>query len=162
MLNKTTLISLGLGLVVASVLVGLIILKQQGATPRLAGEITAVRTLGMDQSSSVALVDFRFTNDSKHPFVVSTTGMSAVDAKGETKQGQIIAAASIKELFDLFPALGARNAEALIIKTRFAPGAGRSAMLAARFEISKPDLDARKKISMFITDVDGAVSEISK
>jgi hypothetical protein len=161
-LNKTALISLGLGLVVASVLVGLILVKQRGATPHLAGEVLSVRTLGMDQSSSVAIVDFRFTNDSRFPLVVATTDMSLVTATGETKQGQILAASNIEELFDLFPALGARSTEPLIIKTRFAPGAGRAAMLAARFEIPKADLDARKKLSLFVTDVDGGVSEISK
>ena len=149
-------------MVVASILVGLIILKQRGATPHLAGEITAVRTLGMDQSSSVAIVDFHFTNDSRYTFIVSATDMSLIDAAGNSRPGQILAASSVKELFELFPALGAKTGDPLIIKTKIPPGASRYVMLGARFEISKANLDARKKLTVSISEIDGAVSEISK
>ena len=159
--NKSALVSLGMGLVVAAVIVGLIVLKQQGSTPRLAGRITAVRTLGMDESSSVAIVDFRFTNDSRYRFVVGDCAMSVVDAKGETRQGQVISASHTAQLFELFPALGLKAGEPLIIKTKIAPGASNLVMLAARFDLSKTDLDARKKIGVSVTEVDGAVSELS-
>ena len=161
-MNKTTLISLALGLVVVSVFIGLVILKQRGSTPRVAGEITAVRTLGMDESSAVAIVDFRVTNTSRYPLIVGGTDMSVVDAKGETRQGQIISASDIHRLFELFPAIGIKMGEPLIIKTRIAPQASFSGMLAARFDLPKTDLDARKKITVAITDVDGPVSEISR
>ena len=159
---KAILTRLALGLVVASAIVGAILLVQRGATPRLAGKITNVRTLEMDASSSVAIVDFRFTNDSKHLFVVGATGMTVVDSVGNVREGQILAASNIKELFELFPALGEKTGDPLIIKTRIPAGASKAVMLAARFEISKSDLDARKKITVFVTDADGAVSEISK
>lgn len=159
---KAILVRLAIGLAVASAIVGVILLVQQGATPRLAGEITNVRTLGMDQSSSVAIVDFKFVNDSKHLFIVGTTDMSVIDPIGNARQGQILAASSIKDLFELFPALGEKTGEPLIIKTRIPAGTSKAVMLAARFEISKSDLDARKKITVSVTDLDGAVSEISK
>ena len=162
MFNKSTLLSLAAGLVVAGVVVGLIVLKQQGATPRLAGQITNVRTLGMDQSSSVAIVDFRFTNDSKYRFVVGSTAMSVVDAQGQSHEGRILAAADIRQLFELFPALGLKTGEPLIIKTRIPPGGSSLATLAARFEIPKEALDARKKVTLSVQDVDGPVSEISR
>ncbi len=160
--NRTTLLSMGLGLVVASVVVGLIVLKQRGATPSLGGEITSVRTLGMDQSSSVAIVDFRFANTSKHPFIVQSTGMSVVDSKGEAKPGYMVAARDANQLFELFPGLGARGAETLVIKAKIAPEESRMAMLTARFDLAKAELDARQKIILSITDVDGAISELAR
>ena len=162
MFNKSILISMAVGLVVASVVVGVIVLKQQGASPRLAGQITNVRTLGMDQSSSVAIVDFRFTNDSKYRFVVGSTAMSVVDAQGQSHEGRILAASNIHQLFELFPALGLKAGEPLIIKTRIPQGVSSLATLAARFEIPKEALDARKKISVSVQDVDGPVSELSR
>ncbi len=162
MLNRTTLVAMGVGLAVAALLVGLIVLKQSGSTPRLEGEITSVRTLGMDRASSVAIVDFRFTNNSRYQFIVQSTAMTVVDAKGNTHEGSIVAASVANELFQLFPALGAKSAETLIIKTKIAPREDRSAMLAARFEIPKAELDARQKIAVIVTEIDGAVSEIAQ
>lgn len=150
------------GLSAVGVFVGLIVYKQRGSTPRLVGEISNVRTLGMDQSSSVAIVDFRFTNDSKLLFVVQSTGMSVLDAQGEPRQGRIISASDANSLFELFPALGAKTAETIVLKNRVAAGASRPAMLAARFEIPKAALDSRQKITVSVAEVDGAVSELSR
>ena len=145
MLNKSALVAMGVGLLVAGLVVALIVFKQSGSTPRLAGEITAVRTLGMDRSSSVAIVDFRFVNASRYEFRVQSTAMTVVDAAGNERPGQVVAASNTNQLFQLFPALGAKTAETLIIRTRVAPNASLPAMLAARFEIPKADLDARQK-----------------
>ena len=162
MVNKSTLVTLGLGLAVASVVVGLIVLKQRGSTPRLVGEISQVRTLGMDPSSSVAIADFHFTNSSRYTFIVQLSDMAVVDAKGETRQGQVISADHVNQLFELFPALGPKNGEPLIIKTKIVPQALFSGMMGARFDLSKTDLDARKKITVSIIEVDGAISELSR
>ena len=161
-MNKTLLASMALGLAGAAAIVGLIVLRQRGVTPDLVGEITAVRTLGMDASSSVAIVDLRFTNEGRFPFIVRTCEMSVVDAKGETQQGQVVAASDANQLFDLFPAVGLKAGEPLTIKTKIAPRDSRKAMLTARFEIPKAELDARQKIVLTITEVDGAVSQFSR
>jgi hypothetical protein len=162
MINKRTLVAMGAGLVVAAVLVAAIVFIQRGSTPRLVGEISRVRTLEMDPSSSVAIADFRFTNDSHYAFIIATIDLSVIDFKGETRPGQVISASDANRLFQLFPALGTKTAEPLIIKTKVAPGASVTGMVAARFELSKTDLDARRKIILTITDVDGPVSELSQ
>jgi hypothetical protein len=161
-MNRTTVVAMAIGLAVAALLVGLIVLKQSGSTPRLEGEITSVRTLGMDRASAVALVDFRFTNNSRYQFIVQSTAMSVVDAKGNVYEGAVVAARDADELFRLFPAIGAKTADTLIIKTRVEPRASRTAMLSARFEIPKAALDARSRIAVAITEIDGAVSEIAQ
>ncbi len=160
--NKGQLAAVGIGILVMAIFVGLIVLKQRGSTPHLAGEITQIRTLGMDQAAAVAIVDFRFTNDSRYRFIVQSADLLVVDSKGETRKGAAVAASNTKELFELFPALGTITAESLVLKTRVEPGASRRAMLTARFEISKAELDARKKLVLQITDLDGAVSEIAR
>src|SRR5713226_2882203 len=111
MVNKTTLISLGLGVVAVTVFVALIVFVQRGASPRLEGQITAVRTLGMDESSSVAIVDFHVTNTSQHRMVIGSIEMSVVDSKGEAKQGQVIAASDLHRIFEILPAKGKKCGE---------------------------------------------------
>ena len=159
---KGFLISMAIGLAVVGIFVGLVVYKQRGSTPRLVGEIASVRTLEMDESSSVAIVDLRVTNDSRLLFIVRETAMRAVDAKGEARQGRIISASDAKRLFELFPALGSISSEMLIIKTHIPASESRTMMLAARFEIPKADLDARKSITVSVGEVDGAVSELSR
>jgi hypothetical protein len=162
MRSKGFLIALGIGLAVMAVFVGGILLKQRGSTPRLRGEISNVRTLGVEENASVAIVDFVCVNDSKLLFIVHLTGMTVTDAGGRVHEGRILSASDTKQLFDFFPALGARTADALVMKTRLGAGEARRAMLAARFEISKAELDARRKITVSVQEIDGAVSELSR
>ena len=160
--HKGFLTALGIGLAVVAVLVAGILLKQRGSTPRLAGAITNVRTLGVEENAAVAFVDFRFTNDSKMLFIVQQTGMTVSDSAGNVREGRILSASDTNHLFDLFPALGPKAAEPLIMKIRVGSGQSRTALLAARFEISKAELDARKKVTILVHEVDGAVSELSR
>jgi hypothetical protein len=160
--NKATLIAMGLGLAAAALIVGAIVFMQRGATPRLVGEITRVRTLETDPSGSVAIVDFRFTNDSHYAFLVKSAELSIIDFKGQARQGQTASAADAVQLFTYFPALGSQTAEPLVARTRIGSGASREGMLVARFELPKAELDARRKMVLAVTEVDGAVSEISQ
>jgi hypothetical protein len=160
--HKSFLTAFGIGLAVAAVLVTGILLKQRGTTPRLAGAITSVRTLGVEENASVAFVDFRFTNDSKLLFIVQQTGMTVTDSIGNVREGRILSASDTKQLFDLFPALGPQTADPLIMKIRIGSGQSRTALLAARFEMSKADLDARQKVTISVHEIDGAVSELSR
>jgi hypothetical protein len=162
MVQKGFLTALGIGLGVAALLVAGILLKQRGSTARLAGAITNVRTLGVEENASVAFVDFRFTNDSKLLFIVQQTGMTVTDSIGNVREGRILSASDTNQLFDLFPALGTKTADPLIMKIRVGSGQSKTAMLAARFEMSKAELDARKKITVLVHEVDGSISELSR
>jgi len=139
-----------------------VLYQQKGARLVLAGEITNVRTLGMDEKSSVAIVDFKLTNRSQYPFVVGSTAMSLVDANGETQEGSMVSDGHTKDLFEAFPVLGTKIARSLAIKEKIAPGESRAVTLAARFEIPKGDADVRKLIKVTVTEIDGTVTELSQ
>jgi hypothetical protein len=149
-------------MLIAGAFVALILYKQQGARLVLAGEITNVRTLGMDEKSSVAIVDFKLTNGSQYPFVVGSTAMSLVDANGGMQEGSIVSDGQTKDLFDTFPVLGTKNGRSLAIREKIAPGEARVVTLAARFEIPKGDADTRKSIKVTVTEIDGTVTELSQ
>ena len=60
------------GLLGAALVGGAIYFYNEGATPTLAGEITEVRTLAMDEASSVAVVNFAGTNTSDRIVFIQT------------------------------------------------------------------------------------------
>jgi len=149
-------------MLIAGIFVALVLYKQQGARLVLAGEITNVRTLGMDEKSSVAIVDFKLTNRSQYPFVVGSTAMSLVDANGETHEGSMVSDGQTKDLFEAFPVMGKKLGGGLAIREKIAPGETRTVTLAARFEIPKGDADTRKSIKVTVTEIDGTVTELSQ
>lgn len=150
------------GLGAAAAIVAVILFFNQGSSPRIEGEILRVRTLGMDQNSSVAIVDFKGRNSAKYPMVIGKRLLLVTDANGREHQGDTTAVYDLEKLFQYFPALGAAENEPVIDKTRLQPGDPIQGMIAARFEIPKHELDLRRQLTVRIIDVGDAVSEITQ
>ena len=129
------------GLLGATVVAGLIIGYNWRATPRLAGAITDVRTLGMDASSSVAIVNFEATNSSTYEVSVNRREIEVIDRSGALIEGRILSVFDVQQLFQYFPALGGMRDEPLIDDRHLAPGEFLRGLVAARFEIPKHELD---------------------
>lgn len=147
--NRTILVGglLG-GLVVALAFIG----YNWRATPRLAGEITEVRTLGMDAAGSVAIVNFEATNNSNYELWINRRQMTLIDAEGEELEGRILSVFDIQQLFEYFPALGGMGDEPLTDDQPLAPGESVRGLAAARFEIPKHELDMRREIAFHTLD----------
>ena len=126
---------------------------------RVDGTITNVRTLAMDERASVAIVDFEGSNSSDILFVVDDRKIIVVDENGFPYEGSTIGAFDLKQLFKYFTALGEMTSEPLISSTKLAPGDKVKGVIAARFEISKDQVDARRELILRLTDVDGGISE---
>lgn len=150
----------GGGLIGALVVAGGIIVYNWGATPRLDGEITEVRTLGMDASSSVAIINFEASNDSNYELSIAQREMAVVDANGNLLEGRILSVFDIQQLFKYFPALGGMRDEPLVDKQFLAPGQAIRGLAAARFEIPKHELDTRQEIIFRTLDVKHRRTEI--
>lgn len=150
------------GLGAAAALVAVILFFNQGSSPRIEGEILQVRTLGMDQNSSVAIVDFKGSNTARYPMVIGKRLLLVTDANGREHEGDTTAVYDLEKLFQYFPALGAAENKPVIDKTRLEPGDPIQGMIAARFEIPKHELDMRRQLTVRIIDVGDAVSEITQ
>lgn len=148
--NRTIL---GGGLLGGLVVAGAIIVYNWGATPRLDGEITGVRTLGMDARSSVAIVNFQAENVSNYELSISRRQLEVVDASGNRLQGRILSVFDIQQLFNYFPALGGMRDEPLVDDRSLAPGESLRGLAAARFEIPKHELDTRKELVFRTVDI---------
>src|ERR1700684_304648 len=89
-------VTLGVGLVVVLIAVGIVLFLQRGAHIELKGAILKVRTLAMSEHSSIAAVDFRFANPSSYPFVVRTVDVSETGTAGDDHPGSPVSEVDAK------------------------------------------------------------------
>ena len=139
---------------------GVILYLQRGAHVELKGAILKVRTMGMDDNSSLAVIDFRFANPSNYPFVVRSVDVSATGAGGENYSSTPVPEVDAKRIFDYYPVLGPKFNTSLISRDKIPGQHSEDRMIVARFEIPVAKLDARKNLKIRIEDVDGPVSEL--
>ena len=140
------------GLFGAVIVAGAIIIYNSGATPALSGEITEVRTLGMDQSSSVAIINVEAVNSSNYDVSIGRRQMEVVDSKGNRLHGSIISVFDIQQLFKYYPALGGMKDEPMTDQQELAPGESIRGLIVARFEIPKHELDMRRELIFHTVD----------
>jgi hypothetical protein len=153
-------VTFGAGLVVVLIAVGIILFLQRGAHIELKGAVLKVRTLAMDEHSSIAVVDFRFANPANYPFVVRTVDVSVTGPAGEDYPGSPVSEVDAKRLFEFYPVLGQKFNDSLLTRDKIAARTTQDRMIVARFEIPVAQLDARKSLTIRIEDVDGPVSEL--
>jgi hypothetical protein len=158
-LNKQFLWTFGIGLGVIVIAVAVIFVIQRGAHVELKGAILKVRTMGMDDNSSLAVVDFRFANPSDVPFVVRTVDVSAT-VDGQNYTSTPVPEVDAKRIFEYYPILGPKYNTSLISRDKIPGRTSQDRMIVARFEIPVAKLDARSNLKIRIEDVDGPVSEL--
>jgi hypothetical protein len=151
-----------IGVVLVAVAVAGILFMQRDARVELKGSILKVRTTQLSDNSSVAVLDFRFANPSKLPFVVRTVTVVLEDKDGNQYDGQTISEVDAKRLFDAIPVLGQKYNTTLLIRDKIPAKGTEDRMVAARFEAPETRLDARKRFLIRIEDVDGPITEISE
>jgi hypothetical protein len=154
------LLPLLVGLAAAAAMVFGIFYVQRDAHVELKGGILKVRTQGMDETSSVVVIDFRFVNPSAYPFIVRKVDVYAVTKDGSTLEGQPVAEADAKRLFQYFPLLGQKFNDTLLMRDRIDGRQSQDRMIAARFEKPVKELEQRQQLVVRIEDVDGPVSEL--
>ena len=150
----------GIGLVVIAIAVVVVFWLERGQHLELKGSVLKVRTAAMDESSSVAVIDFRFANASDVPFVVRTVDVTMEDKQGKTYQGEAVSEVDAKRLFEFYPMLGQKYNDSLLMRDKIPPHAAEDRMIAIRLQMPVAQMDARKAFTIRIEDVDGPVSEL--
>ncbi|HTQ56615.1 MAG TPA: hypothetical protein VMI94_19245 [Bryobacteraceae bacterium] len=159
-LSQRFLLTFGIGLVAIAAAVAGILYMQRGAHVELKGSILKVRTMGQEDNSSLAVVDFRFVNPSDYPFVVRTVDVSVTGADGQNHEGTPVSEVDAKRIFEYYPVLGQKFNPSLLTRDRIPGRQSLDRMIVARFEMPVAQLDARKNLKVRIEDVDGPVSEL--
>jgi len=159
-LSKQFLLTFGIAMVVVLIAVAGILYLQRGAHVELKGAILKVRTMGMEDNSSLAVVDFRFANSSDYPFVVRSVDVTATGADGANYTSTPVSEVDAKRIFEYYPILGQKFNPSLLPRDRIPGRKTEDRMIVARFEIPLTKLDARTNLKIRIEDVDGPVSEL--
>lgn len=159
-LSRQFLLTFGIGLVVILIAVAGILYIQRGAHVELKGAILKIRTMGMQDNSSLAVVDFRFANPSDYPFVVRTVDVSVTGADGQSYTSTPVSEVDAKRIFEYYPVLGQKFNPSLLARDRIPGKQSADRMIVARFEVPVAKLDARQNLKIRIEDVDGPVSEL--
>lgn len=132
----------------------------RGAHVEVRGSVQRVRIQGVDDQSAIVVVDFRFANPSDHPFVVRTVTVLIEDAKGNSLEGTSIAEVDAVRVFQYYPLLGGKFNESLKVRDKVPQKETLDRMIAARFEVPASLVEARRKLTIRVEEVDGNVSEI--
>jgi hypothetical protein len=160
--SKQFLVVFGIALVIVLIAVAGILYLQRGAHIELKGTILKVRTIGLDENSSLAVIDFRFANPADFPFVVRTVDVSATGADGQNLTSTPVSEVDAKRIFQYYPILGQKYNTTLLTRDKIPGRKTEDRMIAARFELPLAKLDARKNLKIRIEDVDGPVSELAE
>ncbi|HWQ55795.1 MAG TPA: hypothetical protein VN442_19060 [Bryobacteraceae bacterium] len=160
--SKGLLIAFGAGLAAVVLMVLATFYIQRGAHIRLEGEIKKVRTAGMDEYSSVAVVDFRFANPADYPFVVRRVDVRIEDAQGNVYDGVPVSEVDAKRLFEFYKPLGQKFNDTLLMNDKIAPRTTQDRMIAARFAIPEQILQGRRSLTIQVEEVDGPMARISE
>lgn len=150
----------GIGVVVVAIVVAGGFYIQRGAHVELKGRILKVRTLALDENSSAAILDFRFTNPSDYVFIVRKADVYLTDHAGNELEGMMISEVDARRLFEYYPVLGQKFNSSLLIRTKIKPHESMDRMLAVRFEVPEKDLQARRQLRIRIEELDGPVVDL--
>jgi hypothetical protein len=160
-MSKQVLIFAGIGLVALTIAVVIILAGNKGAHLQLEGKIMKVRTGGLGDGNSIAVMDFRVNNPSDVPFVVREVDISLEKANGEMTEGVTVSKADLKQLFQYNRFLGDQYNDGLGMRDTIAPHSTVDRMVAAHFEVGEDDLEKAKAVHVSIQDVDGPLWETS-
>jgi len=161
--TKQFWIFLAAGLAVVGALLFILLSTTTGAHLRLEGKILKVRVLPVNGGqASIVVVDFRATNPSDVPFVVSSVKLRLDPASGDTLEGTQASKPDLQDIFQYAKVIGPKYNDVLSLQDRVAPHQTADRMTGARFDVPEAVVNSRKLIRLQIEDVDGAVADLSE
>lgn len=161
-MSKQFWIFLLAGLGVVAVLIFFMFSVTSGAHLRLEGKILKVRVLELPSKASLVIVDFRATNPSDVPLVVSSVKLRLQPAQGDPVEGQSIARADMHNVFQYEKFLGPEYNDVLASGDKISPHQSGDHMAGARFEMPEAAVNARRGMTVLVEDLDGTVAELSE
>lgn len=156
------MIAFAIGIAVIAVVVTGVVVMQRGARVGLTGKVLKVRTAPLDENSSIAVLDFRFTNPSKYPFMVRTVSVLLEEKDGKSYDGDVVSEVDAKRLFENLPLLGPKFNDTLLMNDKIPPEGSADRMVAAHFAAPESRLEGRKRFVIRIEEVDGQITEFSE
>lgn len=161
-MHKGLIVPVVAGLAAVAMVVAGVLYMQRGAHVELKGSVLKVRTQALDENSTAMVIDFRITNPSDYKFIVRRADVTIEDQQNRIAEAQPVAEMDAQRLFQYYPLLGQKFNDSLKVREQIQPRETQDRMLAVRFELPEKLVEARKKLTIRIEEVDGTVSEISR
>lgn len=153
-------LSFSLAVVIVIAVIAGVFFVQRGSHLELRGEILKVRTAPLDESNSVAVVDFRFLNPADYEYNVYKVTVIIQQKSGMPIEGVTVSEVDAQHLFQALPLLGQKYNASLIVRNRIPAHATEDRMIAASFPIPEAELDMRRGITVRVEEAEGVVSQI--
>ena len=161
--NRQLLMFVGIGIVVIAVALSLTFYGTKGAHLSLQGKILKVRTLATDDNNSIAVLDFRVTNQAtKQFFVVQDATVVVATADGKQVEGETVSRFDVNRVMAYYKMLGPKYNETLIMRDKIGEGQTIDRMVAATIPLAESELERRKSITLRLHDVDGPTFELTE
>lgn len=127
----------------------------------LTGKVTNVRTLGLDERSSLLVADFRVENPTDVQFVVKDVTARVTAADGSQPEGNYVADRDLQRILDYYaPQIGSRQHPTLMVRDKINPHQNLERMIGVRYDVPEDVLKARKALAIELKDVDGTVATV--
>ncbi|MDX2180481.1 MAG: hypothetical protein SFV18_12875 [Bryobacteraceae bacterium] len=127
---------------------------------KLEGEIQKVRVYGVDEKTTIVVVDFRSTPGSE--FMIGDAALEIDTKDGQTLTGVAAAEVDAQRFLEAHPEQGPKYNPSLRNRERLKRGETVDRMLAAQFDVPAADVGARKRLRIRVKEVDGPESVIEE
>ncbi len=161
-MNKNLLIGIGAGLVCVALAAWGIVYMQRGAHLEMPGKFLKVRTAPLEDNSSIAIIDFRVTNQSDYSAVVRSVSLFCEEPNGKRIEGTVMADSDAARVFEALPVLGQKFNQSLKLRDILPAHATWDRMVGARFEVGEDQLLKRSRFVIVIEELDKGPFEISE
>ncbi len=143
-----------IGVAVVALAVGLIFYTTADAHLELRGEILQTRVLSLDETSVLAVMDFRATNPSRLRFVAQQVTARVQKEDGSWVDGMTVSRLDMDRVFELRKEVGTKHNEMLVLKDAIAPGATVDRMAAASFPLTEAEFEKRRALVLRVQEID--------
>ena len=159
-MNKVAVFAVA-GIIVVCGIAGMLFLNR-GSRIALEGSVQKVRTHSLEPESTLAVIDFRFSNTSDYPFVVKEVTVTLEGKDGSKKTGTILAEMDAKRIIEYYKEIGPKYNDSLIPRTKIPGRQTTDRMIAVTFNMPREQVEARKRLVLKVDDLDGPTSEVAE
>jgi hypothetical protein len=159
-MSKNMMIAFGIGMGCIILALAGILFMQRGAHLEMPGQILKVRTAPIDTDTTIAMIDFRVTNNSNYPAEVRTVRAYTEDKSGNQVEGSVMADVDAQGVFNGVPTLGQKYNPSLIVRDTIPAHATWDRMVGASFPVAESQIQARKRVIVSIEEINGNTFEI--
>lgn len=161
MFDQTWAKIFGAGLAATLLIAGFVIFLKRGDRLVPQGSILKERSIDLNETTGLLLLDIRVVNDSDVVMTIGKIGMTAQMPDGGQFTGHVLRKSDLIGTFTYFPLLGEKFNEALGYDDEIPPRSKVDRMIAASFDAPLSVLDTRKNVTVRIEDRTGTAAEFT-